>query len=113
MPNRPPGQRPGGHPSIRGASTMSITPQISNSLANLNGVPCPDARHGWAEGFFKEGDGTRVGIIVRTSDGGAHWHQVFETTGTLRDIAFPDILHGFAVGGNPPTILATADGGAT
>ena len=92
---------------------MSITPQISNTLAILNGVAFPDTLHGWAEGFIEEGDGTRVGIIVATTDGGATWAEVHKTTMTLRDIAFPDIHNGWAVGGEPPTILATADGGAT
>ena len=90
---------------------MSITPQISKTLANLNGVAFPDKSHGWAEGAIEKGDGTRVGIIVATSDGGATWTEVLETTMQLRDIAFPDILHGWAVGGDPPTILATVDGG--
>jgi photosystem II stability/assembly factor-like uncharacterized protein len=97
-------------PAIRGV--MSITPQISNTPANLNGVAFPDAGHGFANGAI-EIDGNRVGIIVATSEDGATWAEVHKTTTTLRDIAFPDILHGWAVGGGPPTILATADGGRT
>jgi len=89
-----------------------ITPQISKTPAHLNGA-FPDTSHGWADGFIEEGDGARVGIIVATSDGGATWAVVHKTTMTLRDIAFPDILNGWAVGGDPPTILATADGGGT
>jgi photosystem II stability/assembly factor-like uncharacterized protein len=92
---------------------MSITPQISNTLANLNGVSFPDTCHGWAEGYIEKGDNVRAGIIVATSDGGATWAEIYETTMTLRDVAFPDVLHGWVVGGNPPTILATADGGGT
>ena len=92
---------------------MSITRQISNTLANLNGVAFSDTRHGWAVGAIEKDNGPRVGIIVATSDGGATWAVVHQTTMTLRDIAFPDTQHGWAVGGNPPTILATADGGGT
>jgi photosystem II stability/assembly factor-like uncharacterized protein len=92
---------------------LVITPQISNTFAILDGVAFPDTRHGWAEGFIEKDDGTRVGIVVATSDGGATWAKVHETTMTLRDIAFPDIHNGWAVGGDPPTILATADGGGT
>src|SRR5664279_3131319 len=98
-------------PAIRGASMMSITPQISHTLANLNGVAFPDTCHGWAEGYVEKGEGARIGIILATSDGGATWAEIHETTMTLRDIAFPNILNGWVVGGGPPTILATADGG--
>src|SRR4029077_12799483 len=101
------------NPQDRLASTMSITPQNSNTLANLNGVAFPDTCHGWAEGATEQANGTRVGIIVKTSNGGAKWTTVHETTMTLRDIAFPYILHAFVAGGDPPTILATADGGDT
>jgi hypothetical protein len=68
-------------------------------------VAFPDRSHGWAEGTIDKGDGTRVGIIVATSDGGATWTEVFETTMQLRDIAFPDRSHGWAVGGDtlPPS----------
>jgi hypothetical protein len=52
------------------------------------------------EGAIEKGGGTRVGIIVATSDGGATWAEVHQTTMTLRDIAFPDILHGWAVDGD-------------
>lgn len=92
---------------------MPIMPQISNTLANLNGVAFPDTSHGWAEGAIAKEDGTRVGIVVATADGGTHWTQVLQTTMQLRDIAFPDLLHGWVVGGNPPTILGTVDGGRT
>jgi photosystem II stability/assembly factor-like uncharacterized protein len=98
------------NPQDRLASTISITPQTSNTPVNLNGVAFPDTCHGWAEGAIDKADGTRVGAIVATSDGGATWREVHKTTMTLRDIAFPDILHGWAVGDNG-TILTTADGG--
>src|SRR5436309_4348978 len=54
-----------------------------------------------------------AGTIVRTTDGGATWKQIFSgTTAKLSGVSFPDIDTGMAVG-SEGTILRTLDGGAT
>jgi photosystem II stability/assembly factor-like uncharacterized protein len=100
---------------------MSIMPQISNTLANLNGVAFPDTQHSWAVGSASPEGG---GLIVATSTGGKTWER--QTTPVTNDdkgitdllwgIAFADIKHGWAVGETTTgggVILATADGGGT
>ena len=101
---------------------MSITPQTSNTPVNLNGVAFPDTCHGWAEGAIDKADGTRVGAIVATSDGGATFSRQAEEAVNFADdfrgVAFPDTQHGWAVGGASPDpggglIIATSNGGET
>jgi photosystem II stability/assembly factor-like uncharacterized protein len=70
----------------------------------LFGLHMLDNRRGWAVG--------ERGIIVRTTDGGAHW-QATANSGTIRwlyDIVFLDSERGFIVG-ETQTVLATKDGG--
>jgi photosystem II stability/assembly factor-like uncharacterized protein len=56
------------------------------------------------------------GVILATSDGGAHWKLQKSTSlnWQLHGVAFADTRHGWAVGGGvatPGTVLATSDGG--
>jgi len=74
--------------------------------ANLNAVYFSDANHGWAVGHAE--------MILRTSDGGAHWERVHfapENQQPLLDVVFTDPEHGIAVGAYG-VIYASADGGA-
>lgn len=59
-----------------------------------------DANLGWAVGYD----------VMMTVDGGASWTWITTPTEVLRDVAFADALHGWAVGDNG-TVLATVDGG--
>jgi photosystem II stability/assembly factor-like uncharacterized protein len=79
-----------------------------------------DAQHGWVVG----GSGGRP-VALRTADGGGRWvagRVPDGLGGSLTDVAFADLRHGWAVGhltGTGPSnaaggvLLATADGGAT
>ena len=79
-----------------------------------------DGEHGWAVG------GTPTdAVALRTVDGGQHWLTgtlPAGIAGTLNDVGFADVRHGWAVGhltGTGPAnaagglVLATGDGGAT
>ncbi|MDF1554953.1 MAG: YCF48-related protein [Deferrisomatales bacterium] len=73
----------------------------------LTAVSFPDARRGWAAGHDQ--------VILRTSDGGEQWEQVYADPGDERpvlDLWFRDGLHGYAVGAYG-LFLETGDGGAT
>jgi photosystem II stability/assembly factor-like uncharacterized protein len=56
-------------------------------------------------GFIASG----TGQILRTVDGGDHWHAVHRDRRFLLDLYFVDDLHGWVVGDS--TILRTTDGG--
>ncbi|MEI6504020.1 MAG: YCF48-related protein, partial [Armatimonadota bacterium] len=85
---------------------------------HLSSVCFPDAVNGWAvgnNGLYWE----REGVILATSDGGAHWTR--QSSGIAEHfsaVTFSDASHGWAVGEyipsgyHTPMILATADGGA-
>jgi photosystem II stability/assembly factor-like uncharacterized protein len=79
--------------------------QHSGLAASLTAVDCTDASHAWAVGFF--------GTILVTTDGGATWTA--QDSGVadhhLKDVAFADASHGWAVGQG--TIVATSNGGST
>jgi len=75
-----------------------------------------DADRGWAVGGELE-DG--VGSLVqRTTDGGRTWELLYADGAgfPLRDVAFTDALHGWAVSSSGTlvgSIIATVDGGRT
>lgn len=53
-----------------------------------------DPANGWAAGHDS--------LILRTSDGGRHWHEVYsdpEDERPILDLWFRDALHGYAIGG--------------
>jgi photosystem II stability/assembly factor-like uncharacterized protein len=78
---------------------------------------------GWAMGWGWGAAGSANGhsFAAHTQDGGSSWSQATLPEGIagLRDIAFTDKKHGFAVGAaqnaypNDSVLLATDDGGAT
>lgn len=99
-------------PSIACAAG-SWTAQRSGTTNYLTSVKFIDATHGWTVGYG--------GVIVATTDGGAHWTvQPSGTASTLNAVTFVDVTHGWAVGeertGPAATlggvILATTDGGS-
>jgi len=68
-----------------------------------------DQNHGWAVGGRLS---PSAGMILATSDGGAHWSAQTPGTGqNLTGVSFGDAHHGWAVG-DAGTIVATSDGGA-
>ena len=100
-----------------------LPPEVVTGPGVLHTIAfAPDGRHGWVVG-------TSGGhpIALRTDDGGDHWTAALlpvGLTGTLNDVGFGDLLHGWAVGNltaigigpartTGPVVLATSDGGAT
>jgi photosystem II stability/assembly factor-like uncharacterized protein len=83
----------------------------------LRAVDFVDANHGWAVGYGNaplQSDGYYLseGVILATSDGGAHWNTQWESTDNLLyGVSFVDASHGWAVGWSG-IVLATTDGGA-
>jgi photosystem II stability/assembly factor-like uncharacterized protein len=59
------------------------------------------------KGFIVASDGR----ILRTVDGGEHWHTAYHAGRFLLDLHFVDERHGWAVGSSG--VLRTTDGGAT
>lgn len=89
-------------PSVASAQNK-WTAQNSGTGADLVSVDFVDVHRGWAVG---EG-----GVILATSDGGAHW--LFENSGTIDNlfsVSFVDVQHGWGVG--DCGVLMTADGGS-
>jgi len=69
-----------------------------------------DNSNGWAVGTD---NGTSVGLILRTADGGDNWSQQSSgTSSSLHGVAFADASNGWAVG-DSGVILHTTNGGAT
>ena len=60
---------------------------------------------------FAAGAG-ETGMIVKTSDGGTTWTNVYEAPDNLQTIVFSDSMNGWA-GGKYGLFLVTTDGGAT
>ena len=81
----------------------------------LRSVSFADAQHGWAVG-----DNTLTGgVILATSDGGAHWSKANYDDFYFQGVSFADAQHGWAVGyyssmgSSSNLILGTADGGVS
>lgn len=92
----------------------SWTEQASNANWSFDAgdITFVDASHGWAVGT-DWGAIPPQGLILHTSDGGTTWAtQTSGTDQSLYSVAFTDVDHGWAVGGNG-TILHTANGGST
>lgn len=54
---------------------------------------------------------TSGGDVLRTVDGGEHWHPVYRGSRRLLDLEFVDSEYGWAAGGS--TLIRTTDGGQT
>ncbi len=61
-------------------------------------------------GFVCGGEKIQSGIILKTSDGGINWQQVYSSSLAIRDITFVTDSLGFACG-DSLLILKTTDGG--
>jgi photosystem II stability/assembly factor-like uncharacterized protein len=70
----------------------------------LNDVCFTSPAVGWAVGDN--------GVLMSTTDGGAHWTTSFRGSANLRAVLFVDSQHGW-IGGHAGTMLRTTDGGAT
>ena len=85
----------------------------------LQDIVFTDADHGWATGYDNVNE---EALIMRTSDGGAHWKVSSPSSGdcyTIASLCPLDTSHAWAVGsmgwvdnGNQNVILHSADGGA-
>jgi len=89
-----------------GGANWTQSPQVP-TLALLTAVTMLDAGHAWAVGHDE--------VILRTSDGGATWQKVHESTAAQRpllDVWFADAQRGIAIGAYS-AYYVTADGGRT
>lgn len=94
--------------TVDGGQTWSFTSGLIRGRArpesvHLRAVQFLDARRG----FIAADDG----YILRTVDGGGHWHPVHRGGRHLSDLHFVDDQHGWVVGG--ATLIRTSDGGET
>ncbi len=100
----------GAHGSvIRGTTNGGATWTQTRSTAWLRGIAQVGA-HAWAVGYGLE-PGRTGARIVATSNGATWVERRIPHVRMLRDVAFVDTRHGWAVGGN--AIVATSNGGAT
>ena len=86
----------------------AIGPQTQ---AMVNKVYFSPAGIGWSVGFY-ENDGS---LLLRSEDGITWVEQDHPSSGkaSLNGITFPSKEVGYAVGGNPPYLIKTTNGGAT
>ncbi len=105
-----PGSTPTQRPAVELATTTPLPPDRIAATSFI------DADRSWAVGGELE-DG--VGSLVqRTTDGGRTWEVLYADGAgfPLRDVAFTDALHGWAVSSSGTLvgdIIATRDGGRT
>lgn len=80
------------------------------TASDLRDVAAAGPERCWAVGATEP---PQTGFVAMTTDGGETWTTSSSVApGPLAAVAFPDALHGWAVGPNG-TIVATSDGGAT
>ena len=105
-----------------GGATWRSQP-LPADIGRLTQIAVVDTTHAWAAGVAFNGNP----VLVATTDGGATWDRQAIPEGVvrdLRDVAFVDRRHGWAVGASttaaPPNdisgvgvVLVTSDGGAT
>ena len=106
----------GGHPVEGGivGSTVDGGRTWSFSSGLIRGQTRPESVHLRAVQFLDEHRGFIVGsagYVLRTVDGGEHWHPVHRGGRHLADLQFVDLQTGWAVGGS--TLIRTEDGGDT
>jgi len=108
----PTAKNPGPTPTQRPAVELATTTPLPAD--RITATSFIDADRGWAVGGELE-DG--VGSLVqRTTDGGRTWKVLYADGAgfPLRDVAFTDALHGWAVSSSGTlvgNIIATTDGG--
>lgn len=94
-----------GHILISEDNGSSWQQQPVSTRVTLTSVFFIDPANGWAAGHDS--------LILRTSDGGRHWKEVYsdpEDERPILDLWFKDAIHGYAVGAYG-LFLATHDGG--
>ncbi len=101
----------------RGAHwTTSTVPSPFADGIEFGGTASPaftDDAHGWLMLSMQSSSNFSRGILMQTTDGGAHWAQL-PTPPVGGDITFADALHGFAGPGvRGDDLYATSDGGQT
>ena len=94
-----------GHILISEDNGSSWQQQPVPTRVTLTSVFFIDPANGWAAGHDS--------LILRTSDGGRHWQEIYsdpEDERPILDLWFKDAIHGYAVGAYG-LFLATHDGG--
>ncbi len=94
-----------GHVLVSEDNGSSWQQQPTPTRATLTSVFFIDPANGWAAGHDS--------LILRTSDGGRRWQEVYsapEDERPILDLWFKDAIHGYAVGAYG-LFLATHDGG--
>jgi len=82
-----------GHVLVSEDDGRSWVQQPVPTRVTLTSVFFTDPANGWAAGHDS--------MILRTSDGGRHWHEVYsdpEDERPILDLWFKDALHGYAIG---------------
>jgi photosystem II stability/assembly factor-like uncharacterized protein len=82
-----------GHILVSEDDGRSWQQQAAPTRATLTSVFFIDPANGWAAGHDS--------LILRTSDGGRHWHEVYsdpEDERPILDLWFRDTMHGYAIG---------------
>lgn len=82
-----------GHVLVSDDHGSSWQQQPVPTRATLTSVFFIDPANGWAAGHDS--------LILRTSDGGRHWHEVYsnpEDERPILDLWFKDTIHGYAIG---------------
>lgn len=101
--------------TVDGGAHWRVTYNVSYqaSRMQLSRLACAGTQSCWVVGHSEAPGNQNPGLVLATTDGGAHWRvQPSVTTQPLSDVAFPDAQHGCAVGPSG-TIIATSDGGTT
>ncbi len=82
-------------------------------MNSVRAVDFVSAQQGWAVGTAVAMN--QEDYLVRTTDGGQTWTQVYPRLSPAQDISFVDNQHGFGLGelADPGAVLHTADGGDT
>ena len=94
-----------GHILVSEDDGRSWQQQSVPTRVTLTSVFFIDPANGWAAGHDS--------LILRTSDGGRHWQEVYsdpEDERTILDLWFRDAIHGYAIGAYG-LFLTTHDGG--
>lgn len=88
---------------------------LGGQLTYLGGITMPDGVHGWVVGKRENVPYDKVGVILRTEDGGWSWYAQEHgvASGYLNKVAAVDANTAWVVGQYGGKILHTTDGGQT